>query len=69
MYDEKDYDRDMIIYNNVQKRYRVSVRPYIQQDGPSGVIVTVVDEGIFLDAYTSWRVALRLAGAGIRSRL
>lgn len=66
IYDWKDYDLDMIVYKNVQKRYRVGARPAVSEDGRAAIVVTVVDNDVFKDAYFAWRRALRKAYASVR---
>ncbi len=60
MYDAKDYDRNQVVYNNVRKRYRVGVRPFVSKgEGPGGIVVTVVDEAIFREKYLAWRATMQ----------
>jgi len=61
VYDEKDYDRKMIIYNNVSGKYRVGVRPLSGVNDKTGITVTVIDDSVFRDTYGQWRMAVRKA--------
>lgn len=68
MYDEKDYDRSMAIYNNVTKNYRVGVSPLEMEEGRAGMLISVVDEDVFRDVYLAWQMALRSADARTQTR-
>ncbi len=67
MYDEKDFDRKMIIYKNVLNRYRLGIRPYYGDKGESGLVMTVVDDDVFTETYIAWRGTLRTANEKIRN--
>ncbi len=68
MYDSKNYDRDMVIYDNVKKRFRVGAHPYNSENGVSGATVTIVDSVVFDEVYADWKVALRKAAERLRMR-
>ncbi|MBI5814969.1 MAG: hypothetical protein HZB29_05100 [Nitrospinae bacterium] len=61
MYDRKDYDRKMIVYHNVMKKYRVGVRPLEGVAGKVGLTITVLGDEVFRSAYQNWRAAIRTA--------
>ncbi len=67
MYDKKDYDRNMIIYNNVTGGYRLGARTFEGEGEKRGLTITVVDDEVFSDIYRLWRGVLRLADNKIRS--
>ncbi|MGK7345588.1 MAG: hypothetical protein ACNS63_07245 [Candidatus Nitrospinota bacterium M3_3B_026] len=68
IYDWKNYDLDMIVYKNVLGRYRVGARPAVSEDGRAAIVITVVDDDVFKEAYFAWRRALREAYTSIRDR-
>ncbi|MBF0169670.1 MAG: hypothetical protein HQK87_01050 [Nitrospinae bacterium] len=59
MYDEKIFDREMILYRNVRDRYRVGVAPWNSPDGAAGVAITVIDDTLFSSTLTSWKVLIK----------
>ena len=59
VYDEKDYDRTQHVYNGVQSRYQVRVKPVALASKAAALVITVIDEKVFADAYRAARVALR----------
>lgn len=59
MYDEKVFDRDMILYKNVRKAFRVGVEPWSSPDGMAGVAITVIDDELFDQTVTSWKVLIK----------
>lgn len=61
MYDAKDYDRNMIIYNEVKNRYRVGVTPLEGKNEKAGLTITIVDSEIFKLKYREWRLELKKA--------
>jgi len=67
MYDEKDFDRKMIVYNNVLNRYRLGIRPYYGDKDGNGLVVTIVDNDVFTDTYIAWRGTLRTANEKIKT--
>jgi hypothetical protein len=67
-YDEKDYDRGQHVYNNVNSRYQVRVKPVALPSKISALIITVIDEKVFNDAYRSARVKLRDAEETTREK-
>ncbi|VAX18352.1 hypothetical protein MNBD_NITROSPINAE03-185 [hydrothermal vent metagenome] len=69
MYEQKDYDRNMIVYTNVTERYKVGARPFSGKENERGLTVTVVDDKIFENVYRSWRGALRKADKSISTSL
>lgn len=69
MYDKKDYDLDMIIYNNVHGRYRVGVRPFTSQDNRAGIVITVVDDDVYRDVYEKTLSSLRKAFETVKALL
>jgi len=67
IYDDKDYDRGMIIYKTVADHYRVGVSPHTTEEGKNGLMITVADSEVFSQAYHAWRIKLRQAGVMARS--
>ncbi|VAX19806.1 hypothetical protein MNBD_NITROSPINAE02-2175 [hydrothermal vent metagenome] len=68
MYDAKDYDRNQVVYDNVRKRYRVGVRPFVSTGkGSGGIVVTVVDEATFREKYFAWRATMQGATRRVQS--
>ncbi len=59
MYDEKIFDREMILYKNVREGYRVGVAPWRSPDGAAGVSITVIDDALFHETVTSWKVLIK----------
>ncbi|VAX17772.1 hypothetical protein MNBD_NITROSPINAE01-10, partial [hydrothermal vent metagenome] len=66
MYDVKDYDRNMIIYNGVQERYRVAVSPLTGQKDEVGLTITIVDNEVFKSKYREWRLELKKAAKTVQ---
>ncbi len=67
MYDLKDYDRGLVVYNDVKKRFRVGVKPYTADKEKAGLAITIVDNQVFRDKYLSWRIALKEAYKTVRN--
>ncbi len=58
-YDARDWDRDERVYYNVRERYRVMVRPLKTASGNAGLMITVVDDGVFDRTYVEARARIR----------
>jgi hypothetical protein len=58
-YDTKDYDRNQIVYQNVNRQYEVRVKPVTSSSKMPGLVITVTDEKLLKHTYDAWRRKLR----------
>lgn len=58
-YDARDWDRDERVYYKVRERYKVMVRPLKTASGNAGLMITVVDDGVFDRTYVEARARIR----------
>lgn len=58
-YSAKDYDRNQIVYQNVEEQYEVRVKPVTSSSGKPALAITITDEGVIKLAYDAWRKKLR----------
>ncbi|MBI5179004.1 MAG: hypothetical protein HZA04_07060 [Nitrospinae bacterium] len=59
LYDEKDFDRNQHVYNKVLSRWQVRVKPVALADKGAALVITVIDETVFGEAYRLARFKLR----------
>jgi hypothetical protein len=60
LYDVKDWDREQYVYYKVKSRYKVMVKP-LKTGATASLLITVVDDELFAQAYTDARFRLRKA--------
>ena len=68
-YDAKDYDRNQIVYKNVNRQYEVRVKPVTSSSKMPGLVVTVTDELLLKHTYDAWRKKLREVEKSAKSGL
>ncbi len=54
MYDRRDYENNLYIYDNVGRYRHVAIKP-ISIDGKSALRITVTDDRAYKNAYDSWK--------------
>lgn len=60
MYDRRDYENNLYIYDNVGKYRHVAIKP-ISIDGKSALQITITDDRAYINAYDSWKEKIRNA--------